>query len=73
MADIASMNPTALLLDPALQFVTGLLSQNGGAYGMAKLSGLLKRQAPELRERMGGIKRWIGEVSGLHVRVDPDP
>jgi hypothetical protein len=52
-ATSALHQPTALLgedstdiLDPALKFVTELLAQNGGQFGMARLSGLLKRQAP---------------------------
>mmetsp|Transcript_45478 Transcript_45478/g.86951 ORF Transcript_45478/g.86951 Transcript_45478/m.86951 type:complete len:172 (+) Transcript_45478:97-612(+) len=46
---------------PVVQFVMEVLRQNGGSYGMAALSGLLKRNRPDLRELMGPIRKFVDQ------------
>eukprot|EP00959_Pyramimonas_sp_CCMP1952_P197027 4119911-Pyramimonas_sp.AAC.1 len=53
--------------DPVVGFVTEVLRQNGGSFGMAALSGLIKRNRPELRSAMGPIRRCKGP------QLAPDP
>ena len=45
--------------DPTDQFVKEFLVAQGGSFGMAKLSGLLKRNFYEHRERIGSIRSWV--------------
>ena len=45
--------------DETINFVATLLHRNGGTYSMSRLSGLLKRQFPAHRQRMGSIRKWV--------------
>ena len=45
--------------DPTVQFIKDFIVSQGGTFGMAKLSGLLKRNFPEHRERIGSIRKWV--------------
>ena len=42
-------------------FVLELLQAYGGAYPMARLSGFLKRAAPEVRDEIGKLRQWVAE------------
>ena len=55
--------------DDAVQFVTALVRKSGGEYGMAALSGLVKRQKATLPVGCAsihrfGIRRWVEAASG---------
>jgi hypothetical protein len=65
-----------------LTSLTGLCLLQNGAVGMAALSGLLKRNRPDLRMAMGPIRRWVDsngdtfaitKSQGAHVRAGPYP
>ena len=45
--------------DETINFVATLVHRNGGTYGMSRLSGLLKRQFPAHRQRIGSIRKWV--------------
>ena len=48
--------------DPTVEFVAELVAaQPGAAFGMSRLSGLLKRSFPQHRERIGKIRRWLSD------------
>lgn len=48
--------------DPTVQFVAELVAaQPGAAFGMSRLSGLLKRSFPQHRERIGKIRHWLSD------------
>ena len=53
--------------DPTIQFVATLLHRNGGSYGMSRLSGLLKRQFPSHRQRIGSIRKWVERSEVMHM------
>ena len=47
--------------DPTVQFLKDFIVSQGGTFGMAKLSGLLKRNFPEHRARIGSIRKWVSD------------
>ena len=43
----------------AREEVADILTQAGGFYGMARLSGMLKRERPDVSAAMGPIRKFI--------------
>jgi hypothetical protein len=58
--------------DETVQFIgTFLLQQPQRSFGMAKLSGFLKRNFPQHKNNMGGIRGWVGRHDDVFALGKP--